>query len=166
MIISLIAAAGLNNEIGRDNDLPWNMPNDMKFFKETTTGHWVLMGRNTFESFGKRPLKNRTNIVVTRQNDYVAEGCTVVATIEAGIELAKQAGETELFVIGGGEIYKHAIHLANRVYLTRIYHSFDATVHFPAMDEAEWKVVHEDKRAADERHAYDYTFYTFDRVTV
>lgn len=166
MIISLIAAAGLNNEIGRDNDLPWNMPNDMKFFKETTTGHWVLMGRNTFESFGKRPLKNRTNIVVTRQSGYVAEGCTVVATIEAGIELAKQAGETELFVIGGGDIYKHAIHLANRVYLTRIYHSFDATVHFPAMDEAEWKVVHEDKRAADERHAFDYTFYTFDRVTV
>jgi dihydrofolate reductase len=166
MIISLIAAAGLNNEIGRDNDLPWSMPNDMKFFKETTTGHWVLMGRNTFESFGKRPLKNRTNVVVTRQNDYVAEGCTVVATIEAGIELAKQAGETELFVIGGGEIYKHAIHLADRVYLTRIYHSFDATVHFPAMDEAEWKVVFEDKRQADERHAYDYTFYTYERITV
>jgi dihydrofolate reductase len=165
MIISQIVAVGKNNEIGKDNDLLWKMPNDTKFFMNTTTGHAVLMGRNTFESLGKRPLKNRTNIIITRQTGYeVPDGCVVVSTIEAGIEYARQHGEEELFIIGGGSVYEQSLHLTNRVYLTRIEGEFDATVFFPKLNSTEWKVVHEDHRQKDERHAYDYTFYTYERV--
>jgi dihydrofolate reductase len=164
MIISQIVAVGINNEIGKDNDLLWKMPNDMKFFMTTTTGHAVLMGRNTFESFGKRPLKNRTNIIITRQPHYVAENCVVVGTIEEGIKYAQAQGETELFIIGGGSIYEQSLGQTNRVYLTRIEGEFEATVFFPQLDENEWKVVHQDRHHKDERHAYDYTFYTYERI--
>lgn len=164
MIISLIAAAGLNNEIGNNNDLPWHLPKDMKFFKDTTTGHHVLMGRNTWESFGGKALKNRTNIVVTRNLEFVAEDAMVVDTIEKGIEIARQNGETELFIVGGGEIYKQSMHLANRIYLTRIYGSFDAKVHFPTIEESDWKIIHEEIHFADERHAFDYTFFTYQKI--
>lgn len=123
----------------------------------------MLMGRNTWDSFGGRPLKNRVNIVVTRQKDFEAEGAVVVGDIQEGIELARKAGEEELFILGGGEIFKQTMDIANRIYLTRIYHTFDATVHFPAIDENEWKIVHEDKRHSDEQHKYNYTFFTYER---
>lgn len=163
MIISLIAAAGLNNEIGNNNDLPWHLPKDMKFFKDTTTGHHVLMGRNTWESFGGKALKNRTNIVVTRNAGFVAEGATVVDTIEKGIEIARQNGETELFIVGGGEIYKQSMHLANKIYLTRIYGTFEAKVHFPEIPDSGWDLINEEKHFKDEHHNFDYTFFTYQR---
>lgn len=163
MIITFVVAAGLNNEIGRDNDLPWHMPNDMKFFKEVTSRHSILMGRKTFESFGK-PLKNRTNIVITTQKDYKPEGCVVFNTIEEGIEYARQHGETELFIIGGGQIFEQSLPLAHRIYLTRIYHTFDAAVYFPELNPQEWKIGWEEKHYKDDRHAYDYTFYRYDKV--
>ncbi|HYG15558.1 MAG TPA: dihydrofolate reductase [Bacteroidia bacterium] len=162
MIVSFIVAAGLNNEIGRDNDLPWKMPDDMKFFKQTTMGHCVLMGRSTYES-GPGPLKNRTNIVITTKKDYHPEGTVVFNTIEEGIEYARSQGETELFIIGGGEIFKQTLHLADRIYLTRIYHTFDATVFFPELSMDEWKLVKEEKRHKDDRHAYDFTFFVYER---
>lgn len=164
MIVSHIVAVGNNNEIGKDNDLLWKMPNDMKFFMTTTTGHTVLMGRNTFESFGKRPLKNRTNIVITRQEEYEAPNCVVVNSIEDGIEYARQQGEEELFIIGGGTIYEQSLPLTDRIYITRIDGEFDATVFYPKLNMDEWKVVHEDRCQKDERHAYDYTFFTLERI--
>lgn len=163
MITSHIVAVGENNEIGKDNDLLWRLPNDMKFFMETTRGHCVLMGRNTYESLGK-PLKNRTNIVITRQNDYEAEGCVIKHSIEEGIEYARQQGENELFIIGGGKIYEQSLAHTDRIYLTRVYGEFkEAEVFYPKLNEENWEKMHEDARQKDERHAYDYTFYTFAR---
>lgn len=164
MIVSHIVAVGNNNEIGKDNDLLWKMPNDMKFFMNTTMGHAVLMGRNTFESFGKRPLKNRTNIIITRQADYDAPNCVVVSSIDEGFEYARQQGEEELFVIGGGTIYEQSLPKTDRVYITRIDGAFDATVFYPKLNMEEWKTVHEDHRQKDDRHAYDYTFFTLERI--
>lgn len=164
MIVSHIVAAGNNNEIGKDNDLLWRMPNDMKFFMNTTMGHTVLMGRNTFESFGKRPLKNRTNIIITRQADYQAPNCVVVSSIDEGIEYARQQGEEELFIIGGGTIYEQSLPKTDRVYLTRIDGEFEATVFYPTLNMDEWKTVHEDRHQKDERHYYDYTFFTLERI--
>lgn len=164
MIISQIVATGIHNEIGKNNDLLWRLPNDMKFFKETTTGHCVLMGRNTFESFGGKPLKNRTNIVVTRQTDFVGEGCIVVNSVEKGIEYARQQGEEELFIIGGGTIYEQTLPQTNKVYLTFVHAAFDATVFFPVLNREQWKTTREDEYTKDERHAYDYTFFTFEKI--
>ncbi len=163
MITSHIVAVGKNNEIGKDNDLLWHMPNDMKFFMNTTKEHCVLMGRKTFESFGKKPLKNRTNIIITRQNYYKAEGCVIVNTINEGIEYAKEHGEEELFIIGGGTIYEQSLPQTDRIYLTRVYGDFEAEVFYPELDSDNWEQIHEDKREKDERHAYDYTFFTYQR---
>lgn len=163
MRTSHIVAAGINNEIGKDNDLLWRMPNDMKFFMNTTKGHCVLMGRKTFESFGKKPLKNRVNIVVTRQNYYKAEGCVIVSSIEEGIAYASEHNEEELFIIGGGGIYEQSLEKTDRVYLTRIYGEFEAEVFYPELKDDNWKKVHEEACQKDERHAYDYTFFTYDR---
>lgn len=163
MITSHIVAVGKNNEIGKDNDLLWHMPNDMKFFMNTTKGHCVLMGRKTFESFGKKPLKNRINIVITRQDYYKAEGCVVVSSIKEGIAYAREQREEELFIIGGGGIYEQSLEQTDRIYLTRIYGEFDAEVFYPELDMENWKQVNEEKHEKDGRHAYDYTFYTYER---
>ena len=125
MIVSLIVAVSENGVIGRDNDLIWHLPNDMKFFKETTKGHHVIMGRKNFESIPHkfRPLPDRVNIIVSRQPDYQAEGCIVVDSIEASLEIAKQNNDEEPFIIGGGQIYKLALEsdIVERIYLTKIH---------------------------------------------
>lgn len=166
MIVSLIVAVSENGVIGKDNGLIWHLPKDMKFFKDTTQGHHVLMGRKNFESIPHnfRPLPNRTNIIITRQSNYIAEGCVVVNSIEQGIDLAKNNGENELFVIGGGQIYDMALkqELIDRVYLTEIHHSFDGDTFFPKLSD-QWKEVQREDCFADEKNKYDYSFLVLEK---
>lgn len=163
MIISIIVAAAENNVIGKDNDLIWHLPADMKFFKEKTMGHHVLMGRKNYESIPEkwRPLPNRENIVVTRQDKENEEHVHYVHSINEGVELARKNGENELFIIGGGEIYKQAMNLVDRIYLTRIHHSFEGDTLFPEVDDSMFEVESEEFRQADENNAYDMTYFAY-----
>jgi dihydrofolate reductase len=141
--ISIIAAAARNNVIGRDNQLPWQLPEDLRYFKQVTLGKPVVMGRKTFESIG-RPLPGRLNIVISRQPDWRAEGVLVASGLEAALQLAeREAPETvdELMVIGGAEIYKQALPLASRIYLTRVHEDFEGDALFPAIDEQSWTLI-------------------------
>ena len=167
MKVSLIVAVAENGVIGKDNDLIWHLPNDMRFFKETTTGHHVIMGRKNFESIPHkyRPLSNRTNIVITRQSDYTAEGCVVVNSVEEALKVAKSNGENEAFIIGGGQIYRIALekNLIDKIYLTKVYHSFDGDTFLPKLGN-DWKEVGRIDYKADEKHANDYSFLTFQKI--
>ena len=166
MKVSLIVAAAENRVIGKDNDLIWHLPKDMRFFKETTLGHHVIMGRKNFESIPERfrPLANRTNVIITRNSDYKAEGCVVVNSVEQALEVAKQNGDTQPFIIGGGQIYKLALenNLVDKIYLTKVHHTFDGDTFFPEINN-EWKEVNKTVNKADEKHAYDYDFITLER---
>ncbi len=163
MKVSLIVAVSENGVIGKDNDLIWYLPNDMRFFKETTIGHHVIMGRKNFESIPHkyRPLPNRTNVVITRQSDYKAEGCMVVNSVEAALEVAKQNGDSEPFIIGGGQIYKLALeaNMIDKVYLTKIHHSFEGDTFFPELN-SDWEEINKIENKADEKHSYNYDFIT------
>ncbi len=141
MIISLIAAVAKNGVIGKDNDLVWNLPDDMKYFMKTTEHHCVLGGRKNYESIPEkyRPLKNRTNIVVTRQAGYGQnQSIKVVHDITEGIKLAENIGEKELFVIGGGEIYQQSLPMAHRLYITEVKASFEGDTFFPTISRSSW----------------------------
>lgn len=166
MNISIIVAVANNNVIGKDNTLIWHLPADMKFFKEKTTGHCVITGRKNYESIPERfrPLPNRTNIVITRQKDYAAPGAIVVDSIEKAILTAKNTGDTEIFIIGGAEIYKQSLHLADRVYLTKIRHNFEGDAFFPELLNFQWKLTSETKGILDEKNKYEYEFLTFDKI--
>ena len=161
-MISLIVAASENNVIGKDNDIPWRLPDDWKNFKATTMGCPLIMGRKTFVSIG-RPLPGRRNIIVTRQKDVKFEGCDVVGSLEEAIALAKSDAPREVFIGGGEEIYRQALPLADRVYLTRVHTVIDGTVHFPELGD-EWKEVSRQEHPADEKHPYAFTFLTFERT--
>lgn len=137
-MVSIIAAIGKNRELGKNNQLLWNIPSDMKRFRELTMGHPVIMGRKTFESIG-RPLPNRTNIVVTKQQDFHPEGVRVCESLERAVEVANSIDSTEIFIIGGAQIYGQAIDIADRLYLTIIDQSFDADAFFP--DYSRFKIV-------------------------
>ncbi|MCB9188527.1 MAG: dihydrofolate reductase [Flavobacteriales bacterium] len=167
MKVSIIAALGKNNEIGKNNDLIWHLPKDMKFFTETTTGHYVIMGRKNWDSIPEkyRPLKNRVNVVVTRQKDFKAENCIVVSSVEEGIELARFEGETECFIIGGGQIYAHSLEedLVDRMYLTHISEGFEADTHFPKIDPEKWFCKGIMKHQKDDRNPYDFVIDQYDR---
>lgn len=161
MIVSLIAAMSTHRVIGRAGALPWKLPDDMKFFMRTTTGHTIIMGRKTWESFpGGKPLPNRRHIVITRQAGYVAEGAEVVATLDEAIELAADDGE--VFVIGGGQIYEQAITRAQRIYLTLVHADVEGDVLFPRIDPLRWRIEHKEHHEADERHAYAFTFIRYE----
>ena len=166
MVVSLIVAVSENKVIGKDNDLVWHLPNEMKLFKDTTKGHFVIMGRRNYESIPHkyRPLPSRTNVIVTRQDDYKAEGCLVVNSVEKAIELAQKAGDKEPFIIGGGQIYKHAIknNLVDRIYLTRVHTEIDGDTYFDDLDDS-WKLVHTDLHPKDKKHPFAFTFQTFER---
>ena len=166
MKVSLIVAVANNGVIGKDNDLIWHLPKDMRFFKETTLGHHVIMGRKNFESIPERfrPLANRTNVIITRNSDYKAEGCIVVNSVEQALEVAKQNGDIQPFIIGGGQIYKLALenNLVDKIYLTKVHHTFDGDTFFPELNN-EWKEVNKTVNKADEKHAYDYDFITLER---
>lgn len=163
MVISLIVAVSSNNAIGKDNQLLWHLPNDMKFFKMSTWAMPVVMGRKTFESMGSKPLNGRPNIVITRQNNWTAEGVLVVNSLEEAIALAGEKDYKELFVIGGGEIYKAALPIAHKIYLTRVEATLDADTFFPEWDENNWKLVYNDYHPADARHAYPYRFQIWEK---
>ena len=164
MKISSIVAASNNNAIGKDNDLPWRMPADLKFFKEKTMGHYVLMGRKSFESIG-RPLPGRTNIVVTRNKSFFHSGVRCVHSITDGINIAQKADQRELFILGGSNVYAQTIDLWDTLYLTRINTIIpDATAFFPELDMEQWQLVDEDPHLADEANPYDYNFCVFDRT--
>jgi dihydrofolate reductase len=159
-MIILIAAIAENNALGKNNDLLWHLPKDFKRFKEITSGHHIIMGRKTFESFPK-PLPNRTHVIITRQKDYVCEGCIVVQDLEKGIAICPK--NEDIFVIGGGEIYSQSIHLADQLDITRVHHSFEADVFFPEIDLEIWELTTEVVNLKDEKHPYDYSFQTFVR---
>ncbi len=153
--LCIVVAAAENNVIGKDNQLLWHLPKDLKFFKQTTSGGTVIMGRKTFESVGK-PLPNRRNIVITRQSDFHAEGTEVVHSLEAALE---QCGdENRVFIIGGAEIYRQALPLTTELYLTRVHAAPDGDTYFPEMDPSEWDLLWQEIHPADERHAHAFTF--------
>lgn len=165
--ISLVVAAAENGVIGRNNELPWHLPKDLGYFKQVTTGKVVLMGRKTFESIG-RPLPNRTNIVVTRQPAFVAEGTIIVQSLQQGLatanEIAYSQGDDELMVIGGAQIYMESIAAANRLYLTRVHADVEGDAYFPAIEDEEWREVKRESHGADSKNPYGYSFVILDRV--
>ena len=162
MIISLVVAASQNNVIGKDNQLLWSLPNDMRHFKNVTWAMPVVMGRKTFESF-KKPLPGRTNIVLSTQKDLKIDKA-IVAASKGDVEmLIKEMDVKELLVIGGGEIYKMYFPIANRIYLTRVDTIIEGDTVFPQIDEKEWKMISRVENKADEKHAYDYAFEIWER---
>ncbi|KHE71651.1 dihydrofolate reductase [Halobacillus sp. BBL2006] len=162
-MISFIFAMDKNRLIGKDNDLPWHIPNDFKFFKDMTWGKTIIMGRKTFESFGK-PLPEREHIVITSNRDYNRQGCKVVHSIEDILQLEKDQPDHEWFVIGGSVLFEKMLPYADRMYLTYIDHEFEGDTHFPQYDESEWKLISETQGKKDEKNPYDYYFRTYDRV--
>jgi dihydrofolate reductase len=161
-ILSLLVAADEANVIGKDNQLPWHLPNDLKYFKNLTWGMPILMGRKTFESIGK-PLPGRKSIVITRSKDWQWEGVEVVHSVEEAIDKAKEHDVKEIFVIGGAEIFHTSFAQAHRIYLTRIHHRFDGDVYFPQVDEKGWQLVKSHKSSKDEKNLYDHTFQVWER---
>lgn len=163
MNISIIVAITENNIIGRQNGLPWHLPADLKYFREKTTGHHIVMGRKTFESIGGgRPLPNRTSIIITNQNDYKAEGCLIAHSMEEAISLAKN--ETELFIIGGRQIYEQSLPIADLMYITRIHKTIEGDTFFPEFSSDQWKLKESNFRAADEKNNYDMSFQVFEKI--
>jgi dihydrofolate reductase len=164
MIISFIVAADEQNGMGKDNHLPWHLPADFKMFKETTKGHHILMGRKTYESL-KGALPQRTNIVISSQPDFKAEGAVIKHSIEEGVKLAFENGETELFIIGGAKVFAQAFPQVARLYLTRVHAIFDADTFMPEFDKAEWKTVKSEFHAPDEKNKWPFTFLVMERIS-
>ena len=164
MTISLIVALTRNRIIGRNNRLPWHLPDDMKYFMQTTSGHHVIMGRRNYESLPEkfRPLPNRTNIVLSRQQKLSLPNCIVVNTLDAGVEIARKAGEQELFIIGGAAIYQLGLAVANRLYLTEIDAELEGDTRFPEIDKRAWKEISRKHHPADERHTYPFDFVIYE----
>lgn len=161
MNITLVVAIAENNAIGKNNQLLWHLPADLKHFKQITSGHTIIMGRKTYDSIGK-PLPNRRNIVITRQSDLKLEGVEVVGSLNDAIALCTT--ESEVFVIGGAEIYKSALPLAQKIYLTTVHQSFDADAFFPEIDPEQWTETEKESHSPDEKNAYSYTFSTLERL--
>lgn len=165
MMITIIAAIATNNALGKDNDLIWHLPADLKRFKKVTTGHHILMGRNTFESIGK-PLPNRTTIIITRNKNYFKDGCLVANSIEEAIKLVEN--DANIFIIGGAQIYKEAIEkdLVDQLDITQVHQEFEADVFFPQIDLSVWKEVRRENFTADDKNKYDYSFISYQKKTI
>lgn len=159
-MIIMIAAAAENNALGKNNDLVWHLPDDFKRFKELTSGHYIVMGRKTFESFPKL-LPNRTHIIITRQKNFQPEHCIVVDSIEKALEFVPENEDT--FIIGGGEIYKQSLDYTDVIELTRVHSSFDADTFFPEINSDHWQLVEEEYHPKDEKHLVDFTYQTYIR---
>ena len=159
-MISLIVAASTNNVIGAGGDLPWRLSADLRRFRELTMGKPIVMGRKTYESIG-RPLPGRQNIVITRQDDFVAEGCDVVTSVDAAVEAAGNAGE--IMIIGGSHIYDAFLPRADRIYLTRVNADVAGDAYLPAIDHGEWRSDVVESLEADDRNQYATDFYILDR---
>lgn len=160
MIVTLIVAVAEHGVIGQGNALPWHLPGDLQRFKALTLGKPIIMGRKTFDSIG-RPLPGRSNIVISRQPELRLPGCVVVASLPAALTAAGTADE--VMIIGGAEIYRQALPLAQRIYLTRVHAAIPGDAVFPALDAAQWRELVREDYSADERHAYAYSFVTLER---
>ena len=159
-MITIIAAIGKNGELGKDNDLIWHLPNDLKRFKKVTAGHHVIMGRKTFESLGK-PLPNRTNIVITRNNNFQADGCIIVNSLQQAIDAAKS--DLNPHILGGAEIYKQAIEIADILDITHVDTTLEADAFFPSIDTSIWQEVSREDHQSDEKHPFNYSFVTYNK---
>ncbi len=160
MRVSLIAAMARNRVIGRENDLPWKLPADQKRFKQITMGHYLIMGRKTYDSVGK-PLPGRPNVVITRRKDYRPEGVQVVHSLNEALALA--VDDDEVFIAGGEEIYRLALPVADCLYLTEIDAEFEGDTFFPDFDRSQWEVVAEEVHTGDDRRPFSYSYRTYRR---
>jgi dihydrofolate reductase len=165
--LAIVVAVADNGVIGRNNQLPWRLPNDLQYFKRVTLGKVVIMGRKTFESIGK-PLPNRTNVVISRQPHFIADGTIVVQSLSQGMEFARNnalaSADGEVMVIGGAQIYTESLPLTQRLYLTQVHGEIAGDAFFPVINWREWKEVRRERHSADEKNPYDYSFVVLDRV--
>ena len=161
-MISIIVAASENNAIGKSNAMLWHLPEDLKFFKNTTWGMPIIMGRKTFEAVGK-PLPGRTNIIVTSNKDWSAENTITTTNIDDAIKVANDTNSKEIFITGGGEIYRQTLPIADKVYLTRVHTTIDGDAFFPEMDLNTWEIDFEKHVKSDEKNKFDMTFQTWKR---
>jgi dihydrofolate reductase len=162
MLISQIAAMSENRVIARDGKLPWHLPADLKYFKNVTWGHHVLMGRKNYEAEGTT-LKGRTNIIITRQQNYQVKDAFVFSTIREGIDFAERRGENELFIVGGGHIYRQTLQQTDKIYLTIIHREFEGDTFFPELDKDEWKTYSKRQYLSDQNNPHDHTYYIFQK---
>ena len=164
MKVSLIAAIAENGVIGKDNQLIWQISEDLKFFKRTTSGHHIIMGRKNYESIG-RPLPNRTNVIITRNRNYVQEGCEIVYSLDEALLLAKNNGDNEVMIIGGGEIYKQSLEKVDKMYITRVHETFEGDTYFPQVEWSNWQLVSEDLHEKDENCKHDFTICIYEKLS-
>lgn len=162
MIISMIAAVSENGVIGQKGKLPWKLPDDLKLFKRLTMGHHLIVGRKTYESIGK-PLPGRTMIVLSRKPGFSADGCLTAASLPEGLEIARKAGETEVFIAGGAAVYAQSLTLADRFYLSRVHTNIKGDAEFPLYDESGWKATVRHQYPARKGQRYSFTFMVLDR---
>ena len=162
MQISCIVAVANNNVIGKNNDIPWYLPADLKYFKKRTIDHHIIMGRNCYNSIGK-PLPKRTNVILTRDPFYISSSCLVAHSIEEALTMAFDNGEKEAFIIGGGEIYKESMHFWDKLYLTEVDLEIEGDIFFPEIDMKEWKLISEEAHEKDDKNEYNYVFKVFER---
>ncbi len=162
-IFSIIVAFADNNVIGLKGDMPWlKLSSDLKYFRLKTTGHWCILGRKTYNALGNKVLPGRKFLIVTRDRDFIAEDSIVLHSLDAAVNHAVLSDEQEVFVLGGGDIYKQSMDFVTRVYLTRIHAAFDGDTHFPELG-SEWHLVSEDKRYKDEKNPYDHDFLIYEK---
>ncbi|QTM99600.1 dihydrofolate reductase [Sediminibacillus dalangtanensis] len=162
-MISLLYAMDRNSVIGYQSDLPWRLPNDLKFFKQMTTGNTIIMGRKTFASMNG-PLPNRENVIVTKDKSFQADDCLILHSVEEIVKWSEKDPETELFVIGGEEIFRQVLPYADRMYMTFIDETFPGDTFFPAYNEKDWKLTKKVLGEKNERNPYDYYFLQYDRI--
>ncbi len=163
MIVSAIVAASENGIIGRDNDLPWNLRTDLRYFMRTTKGHAIIMGRRNFESIGS-PLKNRTNIIITRNPYYFSTGTITTHSMEEALSVAADKGEKEAFIVGGSEIYRLGIPFTDKLYYTRVHADVQGDVYFPEWPWRDFKLISIEEHCAGDLDEYDFTFEIYDRI--
>ena len=161
IIISHVVALSNNRVIGVNNDLPWSLKKDLAHFRAYTTNKIIIMGRKTFESMPKA-LPNRTNVIITRKKDYFAENAIVTNSLDEAIKLT--IDDPQPFIIGGGEIYKIALNISDRIELTRVHHNFDGDTYFPEIDNKIWTEINRTEKKKDDKHKYDYTFITYEKI--
>lgn len=168
MQVSLIVAVAENNVIGKNNTLIWHLPKDMQYFKKKTLHHHIITGRKNYISIPEkyRPLVNRTNIVLTHQTNFKEANCVVLHSLEEAISYAKAQNETEVFIIGGGQIYKEALakNLVDKMYITHVHQAFEGDTFFPEIEAKKWKKISEEKNLADQKHKYSFTFVEYQKI--
>ncbi len=164
-MISCIVATAKNNVIGKDNDIPWYLPADLKYFKKITSGHHIIMGRKCYQSIGK-PLPNRTNIIVTRDPFFLSSNCLVAHSIEEALNLAYANGEQEAFIIGGGMIYEQTANLWDRLYITEVDLDVDGEIYFPKLDYNQWTLKSSDKHSPDDKNEHHYSFNIWEKKSI